>query len=210
MPLKSSTFYQRHGKRAFDALASGCGLLLLSPILAIVALLVWIKLGSPIVFRQQRPGLCGRPFFLIKFRTMTNGCDPRGVLLADSDRLTPFGRFLRSTSLDEFPELFNVLRGEMSLVGPRPLLMRYRERYNHEQARRHEVKPGVTGLAQVNGRNNLNWDDKFRLDVSYVDHYSFAADCRILLRTCWNVVTRQGISQPGHVTAEEFKPEAAP
>jgi sugar transferase EpsL len=204
------TFYQRRGKRAFDAFISGCGLVLLAPILVGVALLVRVWLGSPVLFQQQRPGLRGKPFVLMKFRTMTDLRDTLGVLLADSKRLTPFGRFLRATSLDELPELFNVLRGNMSLVGPRPLLMQYLDRYTPEQARRHEVKPGITGWAQMNGRNALSWSDKFRLDVWYVDHHSFLVDCRILSKTCWSVATRQGITQPGQVTAEEFKSEAVP
>jgi lipopolysaccharide/colanic/teichoic acid biosynthesis glycosyltransferase len=203
------TFYQRHGKRAFDAVMSSCGLILLAPILAIVAFLVRVKLGSPVMFRQQRPGLRGTPFVLMKFRTMTERRDGAGTLLPDGERLTPFGRFLRATSLDEFPELFNVFRGDMSLVGPRPLLMQYLERYTPEQARRHKVKPGITGWAQINGRNSLNWSDKFRLDVWYVDHYSFLVDCRVLSMTCWKVLSRQGITHPGHVTTEEFKAESA-
>jgi sugar transferase EpsL len=169
-----------------------------------VALLVWIKLGSPVIFRQQRPGLRGKPFVLVKFRTMTNRHDASDDLLGDSERLTRFGRFLRTTSIDELPELFNVLRGDMSLVGPRPLLMQYRERYTLQQARRHEVKPGITGWAQINGRNVLSWDDKFRLDVWYVDHCSLSLDLKILALTCWKMLTREGITQPGHASAAEF------
>jgi lipopolysaccharide/colanic/teichoic acid biosynthesis glycosyltransferase len=198
------TFYQQHGKRAFDALMSGCALALLAPILAMIALLVRIKLGSPVLFRQERPGRRETPFVLVKFRTMTDRRDAPGVLLADSERLVPIGRFLRATSLDELPELVNVLRGDMSLVGPRPLLMQYRERYTLEQARRHEVKPGVTGWAQINGRNALSWDDKFRLDVWYVDHRSLLLDLKILTLTCWKLLTREGIIQPGEASAAEF------
>jgi len=198
------TAYQRHGKRAFDLLISGCALALLTPLLAVIAVLVRLRLGSPVLFRQQRPGLYGTPFLMAKFRTMTESRDAQGLLLRDAERLTPFGRFLRATSLDELPELFNVLNGDMSLIGPRPLLMRYLDRYTPEQARRHQLKPGVTGWAQINGRNELSWEDKFRLDVWYVDHCSFALDLRILAVTAWKLLTREGISQPGHVTAAEF------
>jgi len=177
---------------------------LVSPLMGGIALLVWKFHGRPILFRQVRPGYQGQPFTLYKFRTMTDARDAAGRLLSDEQRLTRFGRFLRATSLDELPELFNVLRGEMSLVGPRPLLMQYLERYTPEQARRHEVYPGITGWAQVNGRNALTWEDKFRLDVWYVDHWSLALDVKILLITLWKVLRREGISQPGHVTAEEF------
>ncbi len=191
-------------KRLFDLLAAGLGLLVSSPLLAVLALLVWLKHGRPVLFRQQRPGFCGRPFYLYKFRTMTNQRDAAGRLLPDEQRLTGFGRFLRSTSLDELPELINVLRGEMSLVGPRPLLMQYLSRYSPEQARRHNVLPGITGWAQVNGRNALSWEDKFRLDVWYVDHWSFGLDLKILFLTLTKWARREGISQPGHATAEEF------
>jgi lipopolysaccharide/colanic/teichoic acid biosynthesis glycosyltransferase len=191
-------------KRAFDLALTLPGLVLISPILGIIALLVGIYHGRPVIFRQKRPGYQGRPFYLFKFRTMTEARDPAGRLLPDEQRLTPLGRFLRSTSLDELPELFNVLRGEMSLVGPRPLLMQYLERYSPEQARRHNTPPGITGWAQVNGRNALTWEDKFRLDVWYVDHWSPGLDLKILLLTLWKVFKREGISQPGYVSAEEF------
>jgi len=191
-------------KRLFDLLLTLPGLVLLSPLMGGIALLVWRLHGRPILFRQVRPGYRGRPFTLYKFRTMTDARDAAGHLLPDEQRLTRFGRFLRATSLDELPELFNVLRGEMSLVGPRPLLMQYLERYTPEQARRHEVYPGITGWAQIHGRNALSWEDKFRLDVWYVDHWSLALDVRILLITLWKVLRREGISQPGHATAEEF------
>jgi len=176
----------------------------LSPILVVVATLVRFKLGKPILFRQQRPGLQGKPFLVYKFRTMTEARDAQGNLLPDGERLTPLGRFLRSTSLDELPELINVLKGEMSLVGPRPLLMQYLERYTPEQMCRHEVKPGITGWAQVNGRNALTWEQKFALDLWYVDHQSLWVDLKIMALTIWKILRREGISQPGQATAEEF------
>lgn len=191
-------------KRLFDLFLAALGVVILSPVLLLIALLVRIYHGSPVLFTQQRPGFKGRPFFIYKFRTMTDARDAEGRLLPDAQRLTRLGRFLRASSLDELPELFNVLRGEMSLVGPRPLLMQYLDRYTPEQARRHEVLPGITGWAQVNGRNALSWEDKFRLDVWYVDHWSLWLDVKILLLTLWKVLKREGISQPGHATAEEF------
>ena len=195
----------RFSKRLFDLLVTILGLIIVLPLTLVISLLVWIFLGTPVLFRQQRPGYKGRPFITYKFRTMTNRCGPDGNLLPDSERLTPFGRFLRSTSMDDLPQFFNVLRGEMSLVGPRPLLMQYLERYTPEQMRRHDVLPGITGWAQINGRNTLDWENKFRLDVWYVDHWSFWLDMRILILTPWKVFKREGINQPGHVTAEEFK-----
>lgn len=197
--------YRRYGKRIFDLVISASALLVLAPLLAVIALLVRIKLGSPVLFRQQRPGLHGEPFTILKFRTMTDARDGEGNLLPDSVRLTPFGRFLRGTSLDELPELINVLRGDMSLVGPRPLLMRYLPLYTPEQMRRHEVRPGITGWAQVNGRNALTWEDKFALDVWYVDHLSLWLDVKTILLTFLKVVRREGISQPGHATMQEFQ-----
>jgi sugar transferase EpsL len=191
-------------KRLLDLLLTIPGLALLSPALALIAVLVWVYHGSPIFFHQLRPGYRGRPFELIKFRTMSVARDDRGRLLPDAQRLTRLGRFLRSTSLDELPEFFLVLSGKMSLVGPRPLLMQYLERYSPEQKRRHDVLPGITGWAQINGRNALTWEDKFDLDVWYVDHWSLWLDIKILLLTLWKVVRREGISQPGHATAEEF------
>jgi len=163
-----------------------------------------MRVGSPILFRQTRPGLNGNPFTLYKFRTMTDERDVDGNLLSDSERLTKIGRFLRSTSLDELPELFNVVKGDMSLVGPRPLLMQYLERYTPEQARRHEVKPGITGWAQINGRNAITWEEKFKLDVWYVDNQSLLLDLKILFLTIVSVLKREGINQLGHVTSEEF------
>jgi lipopolysaccharide/colanic/teichoic acid biosynthesis glycosyltransferase len=191
-------------KRAFDLVAAGLGLVIISPLLLVLAVLVWAAHGRPILFRQQRPGYKGRLFQVCKFRTMTNRCAPDGSLLPDAERLTRLGRSLRATSLDELPELFNVLRGEMSLVGPRPLLMQYLERYSPEQMRRHDVIPGITGWAQVNGRNALTWDEKFKLDVWYVDHWSIGLDLKILWLTLWKALKREGINQPGHATMEEF------
>lgn len=192
-------------KRMFDLLVTSIGLIVILPMLLVISLLVRIFLGIPILFRQQRPGYKGKPFTTYKFRTMTNRCGPDGKLLPDAERLTPFGRFLRSTSLDDLPQLLNVLRGEMSLVGPRPLLMQYLNRYTPEQMRRHDVLPGITGWAQIHGRNVLDWDEKFRLDLWYVDHRTFWLDIKILFLTPWKVFKREGISQPGQATAEEFK-----
>ncbi len=191
-------------KRLFDLVLTSLGLVLLSPLLAIIAVLVAVFHGRPVLFKQKRGGYRGSTFFVFKFRTMTNATDAAGNLLPDEDRLTALGRFLRTLSFDELPELFNVLRGEMSLVGPRPLVAVYLERYSPEQARRHEVLPGITGWAQIHGRNALSWEDKFRLDVWYVDHWSFWLDLRILLLTVWKVIRREGISQPGYTSAEEF------
>jgi len=196
---------KRAVKRAMDLCLTIPGLIVLSPIMLIVALLVWQRLGRPVVFRQVRPGLHGKPFPMFKFRTMLDARDADGRSLPDEVRLTAFGRLLRSTSLDELPELFNVLRGDMSLVGPRPLLMEYLERFTPTQARRHEVKPGITGWAQINGRNALTWEEKFTLDVWYVDNWSLALDLKILVQTAWKVVRREGVSADGHVTMPEFK-----
>lgn len=193
------------GKRLFDLVLTVPALFVFLPLLAVLGLLVRLKLGSPVLFRQQRPGLGGRPFWLLKFRTMINACDADGRPLPDEQRLTRFGRFLRATSLDELPELFNVLKGDMSLVGPRPLLMEYLDRYTPEQRRRHEVKPGITGWAQVNGRNAITWEEKFKLDVWYVDNWSLWLDIKIIARTIWKILKREGISQPGQATMEEFK-----
>jgi sugar transferase EpsL len=198
--------YRAFGKRALDAVASLVGVIVLWPLMALLALLVRIRIGAPVLFRQQRPGLSGQPFVLLKFRTMTEARDSQGVLLPDAERMPPFGRFLRSTSLDELPELINVARGEMSLVGPRPLLMQYLGRYTPKQMRRHDVRPGITGWAQVNGRNALTWEQKFDLDVWYVDHLSLGLDLKILALTFWKALKREGISQPGQATAEEFLP----
>jgi len=191
-------------KRIFDLIAVLLGLIFLSPFILLTALSVRIFLGTPILFLQQRPGYKGRPFFIYKFRTMTDASDSDGNLLPDSKRLTRLGRFLRAFSLDELPELLNILRGEMSLVGPRPLLMEYIERYSPEQMRRHDAYPGLTGWAQVNGRNAITWSDKFALDVWYVDNWSFWLDIKILFMTLWKVIKREGISQPGQATTEYF------
>ena len=196
--------YQYFGKRLFDLIVAGTALIVLAPLLALLALLVRAGMGAPVLFRQDRPGLHGVPFTLYKFRTMRDTRDAHGNLLDDDARLTPIGRFLRSTSLDELPELVNILKGDMSLVGPRPLLMEYLLRYTPEQMRRHDVVPGLTGWAQVSGRNALNWDEKFACDVWYVDNRSFLLDLRILAATALIVLRRQGISQPGHATAEKF------
>jgi lipopolysaccharide/colanic/teichoic acid biosynthesis glycosyltransferase len=192
-------------KRFFDFVAASLALLLLALPLLALAWLIRRKLGSPVLFRQVRPGWHGRPFTMVKFRTMTDERGPDGALLPDAQRLTPFGRFLRASSLDELPELWNVLRGEMSLVGPRPLLMEYLPLYSPEQARRHEVRPGITGWAQVNGRNAISWADKFALDVWYVDHRSLWLDVRILWRTVRKVLVRDGISAAGEATMPKFE-----
>ena len=193
-------------KRGFDISAVTLSAPLWLPLMLILALLVRIKLGSPVFFRQKRPGYQEAIFELIKFRTMTDDRDINGDLLPDAVRLTSFGRWLRSTSLDELPELLNVLKGEMSLVGPRPLLVKYLSRYNPQQRRRHDVRPGLTGWVQVNGRNALNWEQKFEFDIWYVDHQSFWLDLQILFRTVWQVASRQGISSPGDATMPEFNP----
>lgn len=199
-----TSIYRSGGKRVFDIVASLLLLIVLAPVIVIVALGVVLSLGWPVFFRQQRPGLDGRPFLLIKFRSMTSESGRNGELVSDERRLTRIGKLIRKTSLDELPELWNVLRGDMSLVGPRPLLMRYLSRYDATQARRHEVRPGITGYAQVRGRNSLTWEEKFNCDVWYVDHLSFFADMRILGETIVRVAFARGISQPGEATAQEF------
>ncbi len=191
-------------KRLFDLVVSAMGIIVLSPLFAALALTVRLTMGSPVFFRQSRPGRGGKPFTLLKFRTMLIG-QKGDEQLPDGDRLTPLGKMLRRTSLDELPELINVLRGEMSLVGPRPLLMEYLPLYDSVQARRHEIRPGMTGWAQVNGRNEIGWEEKFRLDVWYVDHRSFMLDLRILWLTAAGVVGAKGISHPGHATMERFR-----
>jgi lipopolysaccharide/colanic/teichoic acid biosynthesis glycosyltransferase len=195
-------------KRLFDTLLSACGLLVLAVPLMALAWLIRRKLGSPVLFTQVRPGLHGKPFRMVKFRTMTDERDASGALLPDAQRLTPFGRFLRSSSLDELPELWNVLKGDMSLVGPRPLLMEYLPLYTPEQARRHEVRPGITGWAQVNGRNAISWAEKFALDVWYVDRRSLWLDVRILWLTVRKVLVRDGISAAGEATMPKFEGSA--
>ena len=191
-------------KRAFDIAASASALVVLSPVLAITAYKVKKELGSPVLFRQTRPGLHGKPFEMIKFRTMKDATDKEGNALPDSERLTEFGKKLRASSLDELPELWNVLKGDMSLVGPRPLLMEYLPLYNAEQAKRHNVRPGVTGYAQVNGRNSLSWEDKFKLDTWYVEHQSLWLDMKILLKTVKKVIIKDGISAEGEATMTKF------
>jgi len=192
-------------KRAFDITVAAAALLVASPLLPLVAIAVRVNLGSAVLFRQQRPGLHGRPFTMVKFRTMRDAIGRDGRPLPDADRLTTFGKLLRSTSLDELPELWNVLRGEMSLVGPRPLLMEYLDRYTPEQSRRHDVRPGVTGWAQVHGRNALSWEERFRLDVWYVEHRSLRLDLHILLRTITIVLRRTGVSAKGEATMSAFE-----
>ena len=192
-------------KRALNLAIAVPALIVLSPLLLGIALAIRVRMGSPVLFRQERPGLGGRPFRMLKFRTMSDLRDPQGRLLDDAHRLTPLGRWLRRTSLDELPELINVLKGEMSLVGPRPLLMEYLPRYTPEQARRHVVKPGITGWAQINGRNALSWEEKFALDLWYVEHRSLWLDCVILVRTIAAVVSGRGISADGHATMPEFQ-----
>ena len=195
---------QANGIRILGFITSLILLVLLSPVLIILSIFVWLYLGSPVIFSQERPGLHGKIFKLYKFRSMRNAFDKNGQPLPDEQRLTRFGKFLRASSLDELPELFNVLKGEMSLVGPRPLLVAYLERYTPEQARRHDVLPGITGWAQVNGRNAISWEEKFKLDVWYVDHQSFWLDVKIMLMTLGKVFKREAISAPGSVTAPEF------
>ena len=191
-------------KRVTDILLAGSALLISAPLMATIALAIRWSMGRPILFRQMRPGYSGEPFKLLKFRTMNAARDARGCLLPDAARLTPIGRRLRRLSLDELPQFWNVFRGDMSLVGPRPLLMQYVDRYTPEQARRHDKKPGITGWAQVHGRNGLTWPEKFSLDLWYVDNWSLWLDIRIIVRTLWQVLKREGISQPGHATMPEF------
>jgi sugar transferase EpsL len=191
-------------KRGFDLIISSFGLLVLSPILLLIAILIILLEGFPIVFQQQRPGYKAKPFIIYKFRTMSEESDSDGNYLSEKERITPIGKILRATSLDEMLELLNVIKGEMSIVGPRPLLMQYLSRYSPEQARRHDVLPGITGWAQINGRNAITWEEKFLLDVWYVDNWSFWLDLKIILNTIWKVILREGINEPGHISAGEF------
>ncbi len=191
-------------KRVIDIFFAGSALLLTCPLMAVVAMTIRWCDGGPVLFRQKRPGYRGKPFTLLKFRTMREARDAQGLLLPDAERLTPLGKTLRQLSLDELPQLWNVLRGDMSLVGPRPLLMEYLDRYNAEEMRRHDVKPGITGWAQVHGRNAMTWPERFALDLSYVEHWSLALDTWILFRTLWEIATRTGISHGGHETMPEF------
>lgn len=199
--------FHSKSKRLFDLAITAFLLIFFSPLLILIAVLIYLNLGPPILFRQLRPGLYGRPFNIYKFRTMMGARDScrKFLPVPDDERLTPFGKLLRSTSLDELPELWNVLKGDMSLVGPRPLLMDYLSLYTPDQARRHEVKPGITGWAQVNGRNAITWEEKFKLDVWYVDHQSLYLDLKIIALTIWKIVKREDINQPGHATAEALK-----
>jgi sugar transferase EpsL len=191
-------------KRLMDVFIGGTALLLLAPLMAMIALVIWLAMGRPVLFRHVRPGYRARPFVLLKFRTMNYLRDAQGRPLSDAERLTSLGKLLRRLSLDELPQLWNVLRGDMSLVGPRPLLMDYLERYNPEETRRHEVKPGITGWAQVNGRNALSWEERFRFDIWYVDHWSLGLDVKIIWKTIQKVLQRKGISLDGHATMPEF------
>ena len=214
-PVNDLSRMREHGfrrwlKRALDFVVSAITLILLSPVMLVVAVLVWLQMGRPVVFRQQRPGYKGNPFYALKFRSMTDQRDEDGRLLPDAARITRLGAFLRRSSLDELPQFWNVLRGDMSLVGPRPLLMQYLDRYTPEQARRHSVPPGITGWTQVNGRNDLAWEQKLALDVWYVDHWTLPLDIRILGLTAWKVLTGEGISAEGSATMPEFMGSEAP
>lgn len=197
-------FYEKYIKRPQDFLCAVLACIILSPVMLVIAILVKVKIGSPVLFAQERPGLNGEIFKLYKFRTMTNERDENGELLPDEQRLTPFGKMLRSTSLDELPELISILSGRMAVCGPRPLLVKYLPLYNEHQARRHEVRPGFTGLAQVNGRNSISWKEKFDLDVEYVDHITFLGDWKIIFQTVWIVLKREGIHSATSATMEEF------
>ena len=199
-----SGIYKRYIKRPFDFILSLLAIIVLSPVLLLVAILVKTRLGSPILFKQERPGLNEEIFMMYKFRTMTDEKDVQGQLLPDKVRLTKFGKLLRSTSLDELPELFNILKGDMSLIGPRPLLVQYLELYNTQQKRRHEVRPGLSGLAQVSGRNAISWEDKFKLDINYIDNLSFFRDCKIMFSTFKKVFRREGINSETAATIEPF------
>ena len=203
--LRKETFYEKYIKRFLDILLSAIDIIFLSPLFVVISLMVKIKLGSPILFSQERPGKFGEIFVLRKFRTMTDEVDPlTGGLLPDEQRLTRFGCFLRSTSLDELPELFNILKGDMSIVGPRPLLVRYLPRYNEKQMHRHDVRPGLTGFAQANGRNAISWEEKFDMDVYYTEHISFLFDLKVILQTVKAVICRDGINSDTCATMEEF------
>lgn len=197
--------YEKYIKRLFDLFVAVIAFIVFFPLLIIIAVLIRIKLGSPIIFKQKRPGLKEKIFTLYKFRTMTDKKDDQGVLLPDSERLTKFGKFLRSTSIDELPGLINIIKGDMSIVGPRPLLVEYLELYNSEQRKRHEVRPGLSGYAQINGRNALDWENKFKLDLIYINNISFKLDLHIISKTIWKVINREGISSSNSVTVDKFR-----
>lgn len=203
--IHKRSIYEKYIKRAIDVALSFLAIIVLSPVMFIVAILVRIKLGTPVIFKQERPGLHGNIFTLYKFRTMTDAKDQNGRLFPDEDRMTDFGRRLRATSLDELPELFNILKGDMAFVGPRPLLVKYLSRYSQRQNRRHEVMPGLTGYAQINGRNSLSWEDRFEMDIWYVDHINFILDVKILFKTVSIVLKKDGINSETSATMEEFK-----
>jgi undecaprenyl phosphate N,N'-diacetylbacillosamine 1-phosphate transferase len=205
MRISTGGIYRKFIKRPMDIIISIAAIIIFSPIFLIVTILVRVKLGSPVMFKQQRPGMNEKIFMMYKFRTMTDERDENGELLSDSVRLTKFGKFLRSTSLDELPEFLNILRGDMSIIGPRPLLVQYLPLYNKHQKRRHEIRPGLSGLAQVSGRNTISWEDKFNLDVSYVDSISFTNDIKIILLTLKKVIVREGINSENTATMEPFK-----
>lgn len=200
-------FYEKYIKRFQDFICALTAIIILSPVLFIIAVLVYFKFGTPILFKQKRPGINGEKFEIYKFRTMTNEVDDKGILLPDDVRLTAFGKKLRSTSLDELPELWNILKGDMSVVGPRPLLVEYLTIYNKKQARRHEVRPGITGLAQINGRNAISWTEKFSWDIKYIDNISFIGDWKIILKTIFVVLNKAGINSKGSATMEKFTGE---
>lgn len=202
---RPNNYYKKYVKRPIDFILSLCTIIIFSPLLIMLAILVRIKLGSPVIFKQKRPGLNEKIFTLYKFRTMTDGRDKNGKLLPDEVRLTRFGRLLRATSLDELPELFNILKGDMSIIGPRPLLVQYLPLYNEHQRRRHEVRPGLSGLAQVNGRNAISWEEKFDFDVNYIENISFVGDLKIMLLTIKKVFVREGINSSNSITMEEFR-----
>lgn len=204
LPVHKKGLYEKYVKRPQDFCCALLAIVVFSPVMFITALLVRMNLGSPVLFKQKRPGLNGQVFNMYKFRTMTDEKDKNGNLLSDEERLTKFGKILRSTSLDELPELINILKGNMSLVGPRPLLVKYLERYNEHQSRRHEVRPGLTGYAQINGRNSVTWEEKFDMDVYYVDHVRFVIDWKIILQTVLTVIKRDGISSDSAATMEAF------
>lgn len=204
-PMKQSGIYNKHIKRLLDVVLSFIAIIVLSPLLLSIAVLVRVKLGGLVIFKQERPGLNGKIFTMYKFRTMTNDKNEKGKLLANEDRLTKFGRILRATSLDELPGLFNILKGDMSFIGPRPLLVEYLPLYNDQQKRRHIVKPGLSGLAQVNGRNAISWEEKFDLDLKYIDNISFSLDLKLVFQTFFKVFKREGVNKSENITMDKFR-----